>query len=232
MKLVVNGVSAIIDDVAAFERLPSRDRQDVDVDVLRNLQERAEATLSNLVVASKTHATSSGMSPVSLLDAAASHVSACVTDIGRTVAIRKATKAEQDGFASSSPARQATSPVNGFSPSLKSVVETRSSPAPLRNGGSMTTNNRTLPSKPSPSTSRYQASSSPVERRQPPSSSERRLPARPPSDNSSERTNSPPAIFDQPNGGGGVTSDESVGSGEGWTEVKVRISRFALTLRK
>lgn len=72
MKSIVNAVTVIIEEVRAFERRPQRDRAEVDVDALQALRERAEATLSNLVVAVKTHATGNGMSPVSLLDAAAS----------------------------------------------------------------------------------------------------------------------------------------------------------------
>lgn len=90
MKAVINAVTAILDDVKTYER---RARRDFDIDSLRVLRERLEATLSNLVAASKTHATSSGMSPVSLLDAAASHVSSTVTEIGKLVLVRKATRA-------------------------------------------------------------------------------------------------------------------------------------------
>jgi protein SPA2 len=92
MKSVVNAVSAIVEDVKVFERRPTRERSDVDLDALRALRERTEATLSNLAAVAKTHATSSGMAPVSLLDAAASHVSSAVTEMGKTVCIRKATK--------------------------------------------------------------------------------------------------------------------------------------------
>lgn len=103
MKSVVNAVSSIQEDVQNFERRPQRERSDVDVDALRALSDRAETTLSNLVAASKTHATSSGLSPVSLLDAAASHVSATITEICKTICIRKASKAEQEQFAPSTP---------------------------------------------------------------------------------------------------------------------------------
>ncbi|PAV24137.1 cell polarity [Pyrrhoderma noxium] len=99
MKSVVNAVSAVIDDVRTFER--RQDRVDIDFENVRALRERTQATLSNLVTASKTHATSMGMSPVSLLDAAASHLSASVTELGRTISIRKATKIEQDHFETS-----------------------------------------------------------------------------------------------------------------------------------
>ncbi|KAG2739467.1 hypothetical protein P692DRAFT_20916055 [Suillus brevipes Sb2] len=49
MKAVVTSTTAIIDDVRAYEQRPSR--ADVDVDILHTLRERAEATLTNLVVA-------------------------------------------------------------------------------------------------------------------------------------------------------------------------------------
>ena len=124
MKSVVNAVTNIIEDIKNFERRPQRDRLDVNPDALRSLRDRAEATLSNLVAATKTHATSSGMSPVSLLDVAASHVSLTVTEIGRTFCVRKATKAEQDQFsyaALSGP----SGTTNGFPPVLRSVEEMR-----------------------------------------------------------------------------------------------------------
>ncbi|KAH9914833.1 uncharacterized protein B0H18DRAFT_1125269 [Fomitopsis serialis] len=117
MKAVVNAATIILEDVKMYER---RARRDFDIDSLRVLRERLEATLSNLVAASKTHATSSGMSPVSLLDAAASHVSSTVTEIGKLVLVRKATRAEQEQFVP--PSMGAT---NGFSPALRSVDESR-----------------------------------------------------------------------------------------------------------
>jgi protein SPA2 len=119
IKSVVNAVTNIIEDVKIFERRPQRDRSDVNPGALRSLRDSAEATLSNLVAATKTHATSSGMSPVGLLDAAASHVLLTITEIGGTVCIQKATKAEQDQFL------YAALP-NRFSPVLRSVEEMRS----------------------------------------------------------------------------------------------------------
>ncbi|KAI0833898.1 hypothetical protein BC628DRAFT_1414605 [Trametes gibbosa] len=113
MKNVVNTVTAVGEDVRAFERRPQRDRAEVDLEALQSLRERLEATLSNLVTAAKTHVTSAGMSSVSLLDAATSHVSATVTDIGKTIHIRKA---EQEQFA---PATNGTTVTNGYSPSVQ-----------------------------------------------------------------------------------------------------------------
>ncbi|KAJ6603144.1 hypothetical protein B0H10DRAFT_2167264 [Mycena sp. CBHHK59/15] len=206
MKAVVNAVSSIIDDVRAFEARPPRERSDVDVDALASLRERAEATLSNLVAASKTHATSSGMSPVSLLDAAASHVSATVTEIGRTVCIRKATKVEQEQSAYS--AYSPASATNGFAPVLRSVDEGKSAP-----------------SSPSPSHQRKtsaamsasSARSARLSERSPIATSYGSARRRPPSDNSSsENTNSPPPIFDQPANDSAVAD----GSEDAWAELK------------
>lgn len=98
MMTVVNAVTAIVDDLRNFER--RYDRHDVDVDVIQTLRERAEATLSNLVAVANSHATSMGMAPVSLLDAAASHLSATVTEIGKIVLIRRASRSEQEQFRS------------------------------------------------------------------------------------------------------------------------------------
>ncbi|KAK7057473.1 hypothetical protein R3P38DRAFT_2841197 [Favolaschia claudopus] len=213
MKAVVNAVSSIVDDVRAFEMRPTRERSDVDVDALAALRERAEATLSNLVAASKTHATSAGMSPVSLLDAAASHVAVTITEIARTVCIRKATRAELEAASSSSP----STATNGFSPSLRSVDEGKTTTPPP---GSSSANHARKPSAALSTSSarsgtgagRY-AGRSPVS---PPTTYESRR--RPPSPNtsSSDNTNSPPPIFDQP------TSESAVadGSEDAWAELK------------
>ncbi|KAJ7188573.1 hypothetical protein C8R46DRAFT_25023 [Mycena filopes] len=208
MKAVVNAVSSIVDDVRAFEARPSRERSDVDADALAALRDRAEATLSNLVAASKTHATSAGMSPVSLLDAAASHVAVTVTEIARTVCIRKATRAEQEQ-ANSGPGASAT---NGFTPALRAVDEGK---ATSKAEGHARKPSAALSASsarsPSGGASRY-AQRSPVS---PPSPYNSRR--RPPSGNSSsDNTNSPPPIFDQPRSDSAVAD----GSEDAWTELK------------
>jgi len=214
MKSVVNAVSAIVEDIRIFERRPQRERSDVDQEVLRSLCERAEATLSNLVTASKTHATSSGMSPVSLLDAAASHVSATVTEIARTVCIRKASRAEQEEFATS-PAVNASA-TNGFSPSLRAVDEIK----PAHQKKSSNTSSRRGDVFVSPIPSRF-IDPQPASGRA--SGEERRRLA---SEPSSSDTSSPPPIFDHPpsQSAGGVVSDDSAnaeGSEDAWAELKV-----------
>ncbi|KAH9048454.1 hypothetical protein EDB84DRAFT_1457065 [Lactarius hengduanensis] len=123
MKSVVNAVTTILDDVRSHTRRHS------DPEGLRALEERVGATLSNLVTATRTHATSSGLSPVSLLDAAASHVSAAITELGRAVLLRRASKAEQEQFA---PLPSNGAATNGFAPGLRTVEEGRPSPAHQR----------------------------------------------------------------------------------------------------
>jgi len=205
MKEVINAVTNIVEDVKAFEHGSQRDRSDVDADVLRILRDRAEATLTNLAAATKTHASSSGMAPVSLLDAAASHVSATVTDIGKTIFIRKATKTEQEQFAYGQYTVPSKSAAVGFASSLRSIEEAR-------------TGHQRKASQASTSSSAGRFSESPNQSRS-------YLGRRPPSENSSsEQTSSPPPIFDIHGHSAGVVSDDSAqaeGSEDAWAELKV-----------
>ncbi|KAJ6558466.1 hypothetical protein DFH09DRAFT_1279888 [Mycena vulgaris] len=213
MKAVVNAVSAIVDDVRAFEARPSREQSDVDLDALSGLRERAEATLTNLVAATKTHATSAGMSPVSLLDAAASHVAATVTEIGRTICIRKASRAEQEQASMS--AYTPASATNGFAPSLRSVDEGGGKTTPPQSAAAMGHQRKASAAL---STSSARSGGGRFAERSPvvpsPSYDARR---RPPSENSSsDNTNSPPPIFDQPANDSAVAD----GSEDAWAELK------------
>jgi protein SPA2 len=220
MKTVVNAVHAIIDDVRSVEARPPKERLDYDIEDLQSLRERADMTLSNLVVAARTHATSLGMSPVSLLDAAASHVSSAITEIGKTVQVRKATRAEQDSF------NTPTSPMgmnatNGYAPTLRSVNESAGGHMRNVSGASSArgedydssatrTNGRHGDLSPTPTTSGRNPST-----------------RRPPSEPSSSNASSPPAIFDTPprtnlrNGPGSDESAPTEGPDDAWAELKV-----------
>lgn len=216
MKTVVNAVTNIIDDTRNFERRPARERPDVDIEALRAQRENAEATLSNLVSVSKTHATSSGMAPVSLLDAAASHVSLAVTEIGRTILVRKATRVEQEQY-SYTPAvvgNHSPSP-SGFIP-MRTIdeIRTSSSGAHVRKGSTISTSSR--------GGGRFVDSPTSLPSNLANSGKETR---RPTSDqSSSEQTSSPPPYFDRRTGGQEAASDDS-GIGENsedaWSELKV-----------
>jgi protein SPA2 len=217
MRTVLNAVSAIVDDVRQYERRQSRDS---DNDAVRSLRDRTEATLSNLVTASKTHATSMGMSPVSLLDAAASHLSAAVTELGKMVLIRKATKAEQDQFeASLTSNSNASFGANGFVPTLRSIDEIRlSSSSSHQRVGSSASRKSNDTSSPIP-TSLSELQSPPL-----PSSMLGENLKRRPMTPSSSVGSSPPPLFDQSRTNA-TTSDDSAapeGPDDAWTELKVR----------
>jgi len=206
MKSVVNAVTNILDDVKAFEARLPRDRGDVDTEALSSLRERAEATLSNLVAASKTHASSAGMSPVSLLDAAASHVSATITEFGRMICIRKATKTEQE---QASYGHIVPTASNGYSPSLRPAGEFAGH---QRSGSQTSISSRG---------GRFIDSVNSISVRNRSYADSRR---RGSSDqSSSEQTNSPPPIFDTQGNSTGVMSDDSAqveGSEDAWAELK------------
>ncbi|KAI9064956.1 hypothetical protein FKP32DRAFT_1591027 [Trametes sanguinea] len=213
MKDVVNAVTAIIEDVRAFERRPQRerDRAEVDPEALQGLRERLDATLSNLVAAAKTHATSAGMAPVSLLDAAASHVAATVTEIGKTIHVRKATKAEQEQFAPAAGGGggSSSSATNGYAPSLRSVDELRS--VHQRSGSSTSSRNgedRFSPASPPRAGSAGRPS----------------LEGRRPSSNMSNSNASSPPMSDQArlNGAGGKSDSSAAGENpdDAWAELK------------
>jgi hypothetical protein len=166
------------------------------------------------------------MSPVILLDAAASHVSATVTEIGKTVCIRKASRAEQDDFNGSSPLSPAppnSGIANGFSPSSRAVEEVKllhqkkaSSGAGSRrmdvfgSPGSIFDDSMTAATA--------VAAASPPYSNRPSGEDTRRLASEP----SSLDTNSPPSRST-----GGLLSDDSTNAEESedaWAELKVRSS--------
>jgi hypothetical protein len=96
------------------------------------LKSRVSATANNLITASKNFAAANGLSPVSLLDAAASHLTSAVVELVRTVKIRPtpAGELEDDDDGNLEPAD-----TTGFFP----VREPRQENAPppflgLRNG--------------------------------------------------------------------------------------------------
>ncbi|KAJ9099935.1 hypothetical protein QFC21_003940 [Naganishia friedmannii] len=89
MKEVVVAISEISEDVRAFEREPNFH---VDSSKLENLKHQSSSTLNNLMAAARSHATSSGLLPISLIDAAAGHVSVNVVELIKLLKIRKTVK--------------------------------------------------------------------------------------------------------------------------------------------
>ncbi|EEH10955.1 conserved hypothetical protein [Histoplasma capsulatum G186AR] len=101
MKAVVLAVRHITQDIehaqgmGGDEHSPLRSRA----------KTRVSATANNLITASKNFASSNGISPVSLLDAAASHLSAAVVELVRTVKVRPTPADEfgEDDYAGDNP---------------------------------------------------------------------------------------------------------------------------------
>ncbi|ORY23629.1 hypothetical protein BCR39DRAFT_582805 [Naematelia encephala] len=89
MKAIVEAVTEIGEDVKAFEARPNLD---VDVSRLESLKHESTTRLNNLMQAARNHAMASGLSPVSLIDAAAGHLSANVVEIIKLLKIRRSEK--------------------------------------------------------------------------------------------------------------------------------------------
>lgn len=83
MKAVVVAVRRITKDIDA-----SAPRDEDTMAQQQKLKSRVSATANNLITASRNFATAAGISPVSLLDAAASHLVAALVELLRTVKIR------------------------------------------------------------------------------------------------------------------------------------------------
>ena len=76
MTEVVKATRAITDDLKRFGNPTVEDDPKV-----RKLTTRLSATANNLITATKNHVSSQGLSPVSLVDAAASHLTSTVVDL-------------------------------------------------------------------------------------------------------------------------------------------------------
>ncbi|GAA5925645.1 hypothetical protein JCM10213_008845 [Rhodosporidiobolus nylandii] len=88
-RAIVSACEKIDNDVQAIPPNRLASLPPSDQDLLNSLKAKVNATLSNLMTASKNHAMSFGVSPVSLLDAAASHLAATVVELVRILKIRR-----------------------------------------------------------------------------------------------------------------------------------------------
>lgn len=141
MRQVVAAVSTIDADVQTAERTSRRSLPEADAERVVQLKGKCNATLSNLVTAAKNHATSAGLSPVSLLDAAASHLSVTVIDLVKILRVRKATMTElsdAEDLRAPSPAVSVRAPAaaapqpNGRPELVRTGSSQRGQPPPLR----------------------------------------------------------------------------------------------------
>ncbi|GAA6032874.1 hypothetical protein JCM8097_000840 [Rhodosporidiobolus ruineniae] len=88
-RAVVSACEMVDNDVQAISPSRLASLPPSDQDLVNSLKVKINATLSNLMTASKNHAMSFGVSPVSLLDAAASHLAATIVELVRILKIRR-----------------------------------------------------------------------------------------------------------------------------------------------
>lgn len=100
MRTVITAVGTVDEDIQQFEANPSLSNSlsSEDRDKLEGLKGRINATLSNLITAAKNHVVSLGLSPISLLDAASSHLSFSMIELVKLVGMRKANTIEVERY--------------------------------------------------------------------------------------------------------------------------------------
>ncbi|EGG11533.1 uncharacterized protein MELLADRAFT_115294 [Melampsora larici-populina 98AG31] len=100
MRTVITAVGTVDEDIQQFEANISRTNSlsSEDRDKLEGLKARINATLSNLITAAKNHVVSLGLSPISLLDAASSHLSFSMIELVKLVGMRKANTMEVERY--------------------------------------------------------------------------------------------------------------------------------------
>jgi hypothetical protein len=92
MKAIVEAITEIGEDVKTFEAHPNLP---VDVSKLESLKHESTNRLNNLMQAARNHAMAQGLSPVSLIDGAAGHLSANVVEIIKLLKIRRSDKLKE-----------------------------------------------------------------------------------------------------------------------------------------
>jgi hypothetical protein len=89
MKAIVEAATAIGEDVKSFEEAPNLD---VDASRLESLKHESTTCLSKLMNAARNHAMSSGLSPVSLIDAATGHLSDNIVQLIKLLGKRRSSQ--------------------------------------------------------------------------------------------------------------------------------------------
>ncbi|KAI8581600.1 hypothetical protein K450DRAFT_232101 [Umbelopsis ramanniana AG] len=110
MKAVVVSCKAITEDVETYENDETKDIDADKKDRLYAMKSQFSKGLSNLMAAAKTHANGMGISPVSLLDAAATHLTSTVVELIKLFGMRNGTGSDRDSVQPEESAKQASSP--------------------------------------------------------------------------------------------------------------------------
>ena len=130
MKTVVLSTTLVTDDIAKYESQPENElgalsaQQREDVETLKTSISDA---LTNLMNACRNHASSQGLAPVSLIDAAATHVAIAVVEVVKLLKLRRVPRPSEDDFSfeSTNDATALSSPPSGLKP-----LHTRSALSP------------------------------------------------------------------------------------------------------
>lgn len=88
MKPIIMTCKGISEDIDFFEEYRLNELNSEEKESLVSLKNKLNATLSNLMTAAKNHASGMGMSPISLLDAAASHLAVTIVDLCKLIRVR------------------------------------------------------------------------------------------------------------------------------------------------
>ena len=130
MKTVVLSTTLVTDDIAKYESQPENElgalsaQQREDVETLKTSISDA---LTNLMNACRNHASSQGLAPVSLIDAAATHLAIAVVEVVKLLKLRRVPRPSEDDFSfeSTNDATALSSPPSGLKP-----LHTRSALSP------------------------------------------------------------------------------------------------------
>jgi hypothetical protein len=134
MTEVVKATRAISDDLKRFGN------RDVEEDPkVRKLTTRLSATANNLITATKNHASSQGISPVSLVDAAASHLTSTVVDLVKVVKMRPGSgttsfRLDEDAQSDHSRYSEIQTPITSPMGSISPLNNNKALPVPLSLG--------------------------------------------------------------------------------------------------
>ncbi|CAM0141443.1 unnamed protein product [Umbelopsis sp. WA50703] len=96
MKAVVVSCKAITEDVESYENDESKEIDTEKKDKLYTMKSQFSKGLSNLMAAAKTHANGMGISPVSLLDAAVTHLTSTVVELIKLFGMKPGKGSDRD----------------------------------------------------------------------------------------------------------------------------------------
>ncbi|CAG8642255.1 16371_t:CDS:2, partial [Dentiscutata heterogama] len=128
MKSIVIACKGITEEVDAYEQRKNSSMKAEDKEKLNTLKSKFSATLQQLMTAAKNHATGYGVSPVSLLDAAASHLNASVVEMVKHVKLRRTRGQDANKPSSEHPPLPSSENMSNESPSQDDLNSSNTGP--------------------------------------------------------------------------------------------------------